>query len=69
MDKLDFARETDAEFNAVICIPDPTYYVGIGRSAKFSFIINSNGVTEIFDSVRMTSSDPTLDLANNLRFT
>lgn len=43
LEKLNFVRETDADFNAIICLPDPTYYVGIGRSAKFSFVINNNG--------------------------
>lgn len=39
MDKMEFARETDEEFNAVVCIPDPSYFVGVGTSARFNFFI------------------------------
>jgi hypothetical protein len=63
-----FSRNTDYNFNAVVCINTPGYFLGVSKLATFNFFTANNGVTQTYTPVQMSASDPTLNLLNNVQF-
>jgi hypothetical protein len=65
---ISFTRNTDNNFNAVLCITGYTYFLGVSKLASFNFFTTINGVTQTYTPVQMTASDPVLSLQTNVHF-